>query len=130
MPDGNKKAYLKTNSTVWDTEKLLPIIVRLLNGQAIFDGLYDSLYGHGIILGMDFKLFETALDLLGVPRDNTAETNACDIANATGQWPDDAYCRDWTYDAWDKCKRNPEKFIAVMEKEISKCRMESGSRPS
>ena len=42
-----------------------------------------------------------ALDLLGVPVDNTIETDACERANRDGVWPEDAYCRDWAYDEWD-----------------------------
>ena len=47
-------------------------------------------------------LLPLALDLLGVPQDNTVETRACEIANETGKWPDGAFCRDWCYDLFDE----------------------------
>ena len=47
-------------------------------------------------------IFDIALDLMGVPPDNTVETNADSIANETGQWPDHAFCRDCFSEKWDE----------------------------
>ena len=40
------------------------------------------------------NLYTILLDLMGVPEDNTVETNACNRANETGKWPKEAFCRD------------------------------------
>lgn len=47
-----------------------------------------------------FDGIDLAADIIGVPADNTVETKACDIANATGEWPEGAYCRDWLLFMW------------------------------
>lgn len=47
-------------------------------------------------------LLPLALDLLGVPEDNTVDTRACEIMNETGRWPDGAFCRDWCFDLFDE----------------------------
>ena len=95
--------------------RIQAIALRLLEGHARFDKLYDALADNGVCLDIDFGMFEAALDLLGVPEDNTIETNACDVYTKTGKWPDGAYCRDWTFHTWtDDCKKDPRAFIAFV----------------
>ncbi len=71
-------------------------------------GECDNLYAEGIV--------DVVLDALGVPVDNTVETNACDVANATGVWPDWAYCRDSYHEKWyeqtQSINPSPKKYIA------------------
>lgn len=50
-------------------------------------------------------LLDIVLDVLGVPPDNTVETDAVNIANTTGKWPEGSYSRDPFYDAWFAIKR-------------------------
>ena len=52
-----------------------------------------------------------AMDLLGVPQDNTVETNACDRANVAGVWPKDAYCRDCFVDMWLRDAKDGREFV-------------------
>ncbi len=70
------------------------------------------------------EIEKLVLDALGVPADNTVETNACDIANETGVWPEGAYCRDWAYEKWYNLRRqkkpNAKKFIAHMRRLLAK----------
>lgn len=60
-------------------------------------------------------------DLCGVPKDNCAETNACDRANETGEWPDDAYCRDWLFDTFyalpDSSTETISEWLSELEEE-------------
>lgn len=48
----------------------------------------------------NYLLLELALDILGEPKDNTIETNACEIANTTGEWPEGSHCRDFIIDIY------------------------------
>ena len=61
---------------------------------------------------------DLALDLLGVPADNTVETDACGVANATGEWPEWGMCRDYWYnliiDEEDKEKPNFPELVMRM----------------
>ena len=76
--------------------------------QDLVGGECDNLYAEGIV--------DVVLDALGVPADNTVETNACDVANATGVWPDWAYCRDSYHEKWyeqtQSMNPSPKKYIA------------------
>ena len=79
------------------------ILARLLEMDAAHDKKVEQLEkaigADGTNLYLD-GLLDIVLDALGVPADNTLETNACDIANATGEWPEGSYCRDFWRDAW------------------------------
>jgi len=93
-----------------DAVAVLPIVAKLLEAQAALDKVRD------VLLALtertdDPDLLDMALDLLGVPPDNTVETNPCEIQAKTGAWPDGAYCRDWHYGEWEDCGRDPGKFI-------------------
>ena len=96
--------------------RIRAIVMRLLEGQARFDKFYDALEGVGVYLeNVDFGMFEAALDLLGVPEDNTIEMYPYDICNETGELPDGVYCRDWAFYAWtDDCKKDPGAFVAFV----------------
>lgn len=84
------------------------ILARLLEMDASHDKKVEQLekaigtYGANLYLD---ELLDIVLDALGVPADNTVETDACDIANATGEWPEGSYCRDFWYDVWWNTKR-------------------------
>ena len=61
------------------------------------------------------------LDLLGVPKDNTVQTNACGIATKTGEWPEWAYCRDWAYELYDTFitqRHDIDGFIKAIESNL------------
>lgn len=74
--------------------------LRLLQGQAEFDKLRLSLQKYGIHCELSFSMvmLESAVDLLGVPRES------------------DVFCRDSVYSEWDECNRNPERYIALIKK--------------
>lgn len=55
----------------------------------------------GLVEDLQLDLLEILADSIGIPRDNTEETHACDRANETGVWPEEAYCRDWIWNAWN-----------------------------
>lgn len=84
------------------------ILVRLLEMDAAHDKKVEQLEKAIGAIGTNLYLdglLDIVLDALGVPADNTIETNACDIANATGEWPEGSYCRDFWFDAWLHTKR-------------------------
>lgn len=64
---------------------------------------------------IESELVDIALDLLGAPQDNTAETGACDVANSAGEWPEWAYSRDPLYAAWDDLGHNADRFVGFVE---------------
>lgn len=62
---------------------------RLTHGEA--DRFYVTLIDH-------------VADLLGVPPDNTVESNVCEIADQSGDWPSWGCSRDYVYNRWgDVC---------------------------
>ena len=70
-------------------------------------------------------LLDIAADVAGIPRDNTVETGACDVANSTGSWPIWGYCRDQIRERVSEENGNPDRQAAIlitqgmMSKEIS-----------
>ena len=56
-----------------------------------FSGRYDDLG--------ELCFIDLLLDIMGMPEDNTQESNSCAYANETGQWPDWGFCRDTWYDS-------------------------------
>ena len=81
------------------------LVYRLLEAQKEHDKNLDEIseYSDGVDLAIRFDSVYPIADLLGVPKDNTVETNACEIMTDTGEWPEDAYCRDWIYYRWNEC---------------------------
>lgn len=77
---------------------LLSVARELLDLQCKQDKWNDKVYAAGIELNEPISgswlLLHLALDILGYPKDNTEETNACEIANETGKWPEGAFSRD------------------------------------
>ena len=111
------------------------ILVRLLEMDAAHDKKVEQL--EKAIGTAETNLYldgllDIVLDALGVPADNTVETNACDIANDTGEWPDGSYCRDFWYWAWWDTKRGEsettiENFPAWVREQLT---AESSNDPS
>ena len=95
------------------------IAVRLLEVQLMHDRAMKLVIDAGIHLGQehDIDILNIIADWYGVPKDNTLETDACSRALVTGEWPDDAYCRDWVYDEWQLAvdgERDIEQFISLL----------------
>jgi len=89
---------------VLSNNDLYPVVVKILQNEAELNQFVHKLRLSGLELtnGLDTDLLDVALDLLGIPTDDTLESDS-----------DDAFCRDWFYDTWFDCKRNPKKFIAL-----------------
>lgn len=98
-------------------QELRTLAIEMLTAQLKFDTAWRELDEEdGIETNVDEQLLEEdndfffqldsiiqhVADLLGIPADNTVETNACDIANRYGAWPKWAYCRDWLSVLWDR----------------------------
>ena len=82
----------------------------------------DNLNQCGICLdsvkGLYVNLLDPIADLYGVPKDNTVETHACERANKSGEWPEDAYCRDWILEDWQQVEDGDatiDDFLRVLE---------------
>lgn len=77
-------------------------VLKLLEQQKSHDQLLGKLDDIGVSAhnGFCFSCLDFVADAIGVPSDNTVETRACEIANATGKWPENAYSRDWIYHEW------------------------------
>lgn len=88
------------------------IVMRLLAIQLRHNNAFNRLEAAGVSLPADIEVdvLDLIADWYGVPEDNTVETNACDRANATGEWPEDAYCRDWIMDEWGKVEDGDASF--------------------
>jgi hypothetical protein len=102
--------------------EIMTSVVKLLERQKAHDLCCNSLTDLGIDImdGLSFDCVDFIADLVGWPPDNTVETNACEIANATGEWPGDAVCRDWIYDAWNRVTEGSwtvEKFLEYITRE-------------
>jgi hypothetical protein len=72
---------------------------------------------------LQMHTLDIVADIVGVPADNTVETQACEIANATGEWPEDAYCRDWVFHDWESVedgKQTAEWFLRQLEEEATR----------
>ena len=52
---------------------------------------------------------DVLLDIMGLPADNSIETNVCAITNETGVWPEWGFCRDSWIDLLDDT--NPEDYV-------------------
>lgn len=66
---------------------------------------------NGSLGSRGLKIVDAVLSLIGIPEDNTAETDACAIATTTGVWPEYGYCRDGWYTLWWNKKRNVAAFL-------------------
>ena len=101
-------------------EEIDNVVCKLLNADRVYGDWYGELRGVGLDMfddPLDNVFVTIALDLLGVPDDNTVETCACEIASETGEWPKAAFCRDWCYDTFDEmCLKNGDVdgFIAAI----------------
>lgn len=98
---------------------ILTVALNLAKKQLAIDKIMDILSDLRIDVDpLNPGLFDDIADLLGVPTDNTVETNACGRANTTGVWPTDAYCRDWVYNLWGEVVRGeitPEMYIKKLQ---------------
>lgn len=56
-------------------------------------------------------LMDIALDIIGIPQDNTIEYS--DEIYASTTWPEGAFCRDYATHTWDECE-GAEDFIEKM----------------
>lgn len=84
---------------------LLCVARELLKLQRQQDKWHDEIEASGHIeincpIAGNWLLLHLALDILGEPKDNTIETNACEIANETGEWPEGSHCRDVIVDVY------------------------------
>jgi hypothetical protein len=61
------------------------------------------------------SLFDIALDVAGVPVDNTLETGACDFANSMPEdgWPHWGFCRDSIMEELMEHSGFPERQAAI-----------------
>ncbi len=102
-----------------DKDIIATVALNLAKKQLAIDQIMDVLSDFKIDLDvLDPGLADDIADLLGVPQDNTVETNACGRANTTGVWPADAYCRDWIYNLWGEVVRGeitPEMYIKELQ---------------
>ena len=103
------------------------IVMRLLEQQLKFDraaNAYREKHGE-YSMEIDIDLVEIVADIYGVPQDNTVETDACDIANETGEWPEGAYCRDWLLHCWTNVvegRWDVRRFIQEIRDEVRQVR--------
>lgn len=83
---------------------MLCVARELLKLQRQQDKWCESIEAAGVELNCpiagNWLLLHLALDILGEPKDNTVETNACEIANETGEWPEGSHCRDVIVDVY------------------------------
>jgi len=70
------------------------------------------------------NLLDVIADCCGVPKDNTIETNASNIAMSTGVYPEGVYCRDWLLNEFrdvTEGKSTLESFVDSLRSESSTC---------
>ena len=72
------------------SRKLAQYQLDCIDAKIEFSGRFSSL-GE-----LDFA--DTLFDIMGLPADNSLETNCCDVANKTGEWPPWGFCRDSWHD--------------------------------
>jgi len=104
------------------TEPPVHIVRQLLEAQLAHDKAMRRLEDAGVDLNKEVYVDITDIiaDWYGIPKDNTVETHAMDRAMQTGDWPEDAYCRDWLLDEWGKVQEQNatiDDFIAILQKE-------------
>ena len=80
--------------------------------------LWMRLFDIGVSVDFPCDPLGRLLDFAGVPADNTVETNACEIANETGEWPRNAICRDSFYDEALDRRDDPKQFIRDVLKQV------------
>lgn len=100
------------NSKKKITKEVLKILEAMVEAEQFIDGVVEVVGDEGNAP----SLLNEMADLVGIPKDNTVETNACDIANNTGYWPKGVYCRDWIYNAWEDYGRDKNIFIKFLLK--------------
>lgn len=77
----------------------------------------------------DWELLHLALDLMGVPEDNTAASDAIEVASETGKWPEWGMCRDCYVDLYRVMvigHDDIEGFVKLVEAELIDARLENG----
>ena len=100
------------------------VIMRLLMDAATLENWEDRLRAAHVEVSLAIDPFDCALDLLGIPVDNTVETRACEIATETGEWPKNAYCRDGWYIIWSDLRYDSHCFLSYVQEhraEIESC---------
>ena len=102
------------------------IVYRVLEKQLKWEAFDERLDEFGLsITGMpNMDPLETALDLLGVPPDNTVEMiQRWGDLNETGVIPSGTYCRNFLYMMWyEYSKKNPpdlEGFVRAVRGEVA-----------
>jgi hypothetical protein len=100
-------------------EVIRMLLAKQAEGESKLSALRDEIEDSLDRIYQDFISAEGAiLDILGVPKDNTVETNCCEIATETGQWPEWGYCRDWAYELYGQFitqRRDVDGFIQAIE---------------
>lgn len=93
------------------------IVKELLKRQKEFDDFIERLSAVDVQINFEIDLLELALDIMGVPADNTAEKpESFAIASNTNVWPEDLYCRDWAINSWFEQDQDVDNFISYVEK--------------
>lgn len=100
-----------SNCSPWNSVPYEQALERLLREFYAVHDFWEQLVDCGVEIDLPCDLLGRLLDLLGVPDDNTVEVNACEIANETGNWPENAICRDSFYDEALERRENPKQFI-------------------
>jgi hypothetical protein len=103
---GESRGFFDTMKTLTDNVVIKLLRIEVEHSKKV-EKLEEALGTEHSNLHLD--LIDLVLDVLGIPVDNTCETNACEIANTTGVWPENAYCRDDWYEQWYDIKSGKSK---------------------
>ncbi len=104
------------------SDRFLIAVLKALHSISAFEKRFLTA---GIDMNIpDVDLLESVLDELGVPRDETADVPYEKLP--------DVFCRDWTYDLFDKIIQNGseqecQKFIDTIRQDIKQI---EGEKPS
>ena len=106
---------METAQDYIDKENLKIAEMMLEAARRIWD-FESGARGIGIeLLEIDTNLFDRALDLLGVPKENTPDYD--DLARGKVEWTDEHFCRDWISEKFDEFQ-NIKDYIVFVRKKV------------